>query len=1245
MALPSGSADVTTYFVMRLAADGTSKTGLTYTSFSLAYCTYRGSSSTGTEVTLTPTGSHTDWGVAEVDATNQPGLYRIDWPDAAFSGSNEVILTASATACFVEHMRVELGAPAVNVVEWNGTAVATPDTAGYPVTTIKDGTGTGEINTLAGAIANVGTVTNLTNLPSIPANWITTAGITDGAFTAEKFAASSLNGKGDWNVGKTGYSLTATTGLGNQTANITGTITTATNVTTVNDKTGYALSAAGVDAIWDETGAGHITAGTFGLYLTTVQAQIGTGGDNLTAIPWNAAWDVEVESEVTDALTAFGCSTVTTAQVNTEVDTALADIHLDHLLAVDYDPAIKPGVATALLNEIIGDDAGVSQFTANALELAPTGGLAPTVQQIWDFDLTGTGVGATLAGNVLADVPSTAEFQARTIVAANYLQPTVAGRTLDVTATGAAGIDFANVEGQGSFVTLTNTTIGTVTVAGTVSGNVNGTVDSVITETKLDALIATVGAAGVGLTAVALADTTSDAVLADAIWNAATVTYGDVGSYGEFVEAIAAGGDATEAKQDTIITHLTDIKGTTWDATNSLESIYDNTGAAGIGLSAIPEPSWASSVADFVTAMWTEDLSTYTGVQAGKTISDILADTADLQANQGQWLTSTLTASGVWGIATASLVGVGSVGSLVVANLNAAVSSRATSTALDAAQTDLDTLTAGVNLTDINGTAILGTGSQVAAAFEYFFNVAAPAKTVNDVGVAGAALTAQEVWDFDISTTGVGVTLAGNVLADVPSTSEFEARTLVSASYATPTNITGGTITTVSGNVDGNVSGVVTLANGPHGGVGASFVLASYNDFQGSAGDPWLTDISSYTGVQAGKTVSDILAGVGTNEGKIDGIKTKTDQFVFTVANQVDSNALSGAGGLDAAGVRSAVGLAAANLDTQLADIPTVAEFEARTLVAASYNTVVPDAAGTAAGLHTTTDALIDVAQVDLDTLTAGVNLTEINGTAILGTGSQIAAAFEYFFNVATPAKTVNDVGVAGVGLTAEEVRIEMDANSTQLIAIVADTNELQLSQGDWATATGFATPTNVTDAQAAIIVEIDANEVKIDGIKTTTDQFIFTNPGEVDANAVTGGGGDDAATIYTYFTDTTNEDVFKADVTGIQSDVTAIIATLGTPVATIAQDIASLGTGGLIVGPGALETIVTVNDIGSGDPVSGVECWVSTDSDGDNVIAGTLVTDSFGVVTFFLDEGNYYLWRKSDVEEFPNPVVLAGGT
>lgn len=61
-------------------------------------------------------------------------------------------------------------------------------------------------------------------------------------------------------------------------------------------------------------------------------------------------------------------------EINAEVDQALADIHLDHLFAADYDPASKPGTATALLNELVESDAGVSRFTTNALENAPGGG-------------------------------------------------------------------------------------------------------------------------------------------------------------------------------------------------------------------------------------------------------------------------------------------------------------------------------------------------------------------------------------------------------------------------------------------------------------------------------------------------------------------------------------------------------------------------------------------------------------------------------------------------------------------------------------------------------------------------------------------------------------------------------------------------------------------------------------------------------------------------------------------------------
>ena len=93
------------------------------------------------------------------------------------------------------------------------------------------------------------------------------------------------------NNDKTGYSLAAGTGLGNQTANITGnlsgsvgsvtgavgSVTAAVTVGTNNDKTGYSLAtapptaAAIADAVWDEAYAGHTTAGTFGKLMDTLR--------------------------------------------------------------------------------------------------------------------------------------------------------------------------------------------------------------------------------------------------------------------------------------------------------------------------------------------------------------------------------------------------------------------------------------------------------------------------------------------------------------------------------------------------------------------------------------------------------------------------------------------------------------------------------------------------------------------------------------------------------------------------------------------------------------------------------------------------------------------------------------------------------------------------------------------------------------------------------------------------------------
>lgn len=79
------------------------------------------------------------------------------------------------------------------------------------------------------------------------------------------------------------------------------------------------------DAVWDEASAGHTDAGKAGAQLwTDIDAiltdtdVIGVAGAGLSAIPWNAAWDAEVQSECADALNAY--DPPTKAEMDTGLD-------------------------------------------------------------------------------------------------------------------------------------------------------------------------------------------------------------------------------------------------------------------------------------------------------------------------------------------------------------------------------------------------------------------------------------------------------------------------------------------------------------------------------------------------------------------------------------------------------------------------------------------------------------------------------------------------------------------------------------------------------------------------------------------------------------------------------------------------------------------------------------------------------------------------------------------------------------
>lgn len=117
-----------------------------------------------------------------------------------------------------------------NIKKWNGTAVASPDTAGYPVVTIKNGTGSGEITTVSGlALSLVG---------SMGADVITASSLSSGA-GAEIAAAI-------WDLATSGHTSSGTFGEA------------------VTAGGGGASAADIADAVWDEARSGHTSSGSFG---------------------------------------------------------------------------------------------------------------------------------------------------------------------------------------------------------------------------------------------------------------------------------------------------------------------------------------------------------------------------------------------------------------------------------------------------------------------------------------------------------------------------------------------------------------------------------------------------------------------------------------------------------------------------------------------------------------------------------------------------------------------------------------------------------------------------------------------------------------------------------------------------------------------------------------------------------------------------------------------------------------------
>ena len=271
------------------------------------------------------------------------------------------VLLSSGTG--TGQLDITSGVVKANLAQILGTALT--ETAGQIAAAFKQFFDVASPTGTMKAITSVGTVTTLTNLPAITSNWLTAAGI----------AASAFNGKGDWNVGKTGYSLTATTGLGDQTANLTGnlsgsvgSVTAGVTVTTNNDKTGYGLSSAAVQAVWDALTSALTTVGSIGKKLADWTIGTAQTGDSFARLgaPVGASISADIAGVQSD-----------TNDIQTRIPAALVSGRIDASVG-----AMAAGVVTAAAVATGAIDADA--LATDAVTEIWAGSTAPTAAAIAD---------------------------------------------------------------------------------------------------------------------------------------------------------------------------------------------------------------------------------------------------------------------------------------------------------------------------------------------------------------------------------------------------------------------------------------------------------------------------------------------------------------------------------------------------------------------------------------------------------------------------------------------------------------------------------------------------------------------------------------------------------------------------------------------------------------------------------------------------------------------------------------------
>lgn len=401
MLITKGSTDVSVVIRIVDSTDGTPETAVEHNTagIDLWYRREGAAVSSITEAALAAlTTAHTDGGIEHISH----GFYRLDVPDAAFaSGVDGVQIGGTVTGMVVHAPYIQLtDVDLFDAVRGGMTALpnAAADAAGgLPISD-------------AGGLdldARLDVAVSSRLAPTVAARTLDVAA-----------------------TGEAGVDLDNTVGTLGAAQIATGALTAAKFAAGAIDAAALATDAVAeiADGVWDEAQAGHVTAGTFGIIASEIAdilvdtAEIGAAGaglteaggtgDHLVAIPWNASWDAEVQSEVDDALVARGLQYIVDQALPTNWTTDIAAGSALDQMADDGTATFDRTTDSLQALRDRGDAAWVTGGGGSLTQVLNVQPVLPT-----SIDLAGTAtvrLGLILV-NALDDLPTTAEITPGTI--------------------------------------------------------------------------------------------------------------------------------------------------------------------------------------------------------------------------------------------------------------------------------------------------------------------------------------------------------------------------------------------------------------------------------------------------------------------------------------------------------------------------------------------------------------------------------------------------------------------------------------------------------------------------------------------------------------------------------------------------------------------------------------------------------------------------------------------------------------